>query len=94
VLRDNTLQFTNSTGVKARLSYTNESGNLWLLGKNGTIHLDTSSPGVEVTDNNGFAANLRSSELVTPAKGESETTSAASLVLSGKNGRILWRSPR
>jgi hypothetical protein len=46
-----------------------------------------------VGDEKGFYAELGNTDLVTTATGEKHKTSAASLVLFGKNNKVLWRAP-
>ena len=69
-------------------------GSLLLLGKHGTVLMDSGKPVLEVTDDNGFRADLGSNDLVTPTTGSQATTSAATLMLSTKDGKIIWSSPR
>jgi hypothetical protein len=94
VLLNDQLQFDAAGAAMARMGALQNSGNLWLFGKGGTILVDSSLPSVGVTDSNDFEAVLGTSHLVTPDTGQTETLSAASLVLSGKNGKILWSTPR
>jgi len=70
-----------------------EGGRLWLSGKDGTIVIDSDTPVMELSDTDGFRADLGRNALVTPKTGANETTSAAALVLSNKKGQILWRTP-
>jgi hypothetical protein len=66
------------------------------MGGPGGITLDVDDPdgpSVVVTDNEGFNATLGKSELMTTKTGRSEKTSAASLVLFGKDGKVLWSAP-
>jgi len=39
------------------------------------------------------SAKIGSTGLMTPLTGESHKTSAASLVMSGKDGKVIWRAP-
>ncbi len=98
VFLDDTLQLTNkSGGVTARLSGGDVGGgSLSLFGQEtgGSIVLNADMPDVELVDAKGFRSNLGSSELVTPHTGARTSTSAASLVLSGKDDKILWRTPK
>jgi hypothetical protein len=48
---------------------------------------------VTVSDEQGFRATLGETELVTPKSGETHKTSAASLVLFGKDKSVIWRAP-
>jgi hypothetical protein len=40
---------------------------------------------------NVFQATVGSTDLVTPETGESRKTSAASVVMFGKDGKVIWR---
>lgn len=44
-------------------------------------------------DGEGFEATLGSTDLLTPSTGETHKTSAASLVLFGKDKKVLWSAP-
>jgi len=95
VLLDDRLQFDSSPiGTEARLDASGDSPTIMLIGKGGEVILDSSNPSVAVTQEDKFQAIMGSTELTTPDMGRKETTSAASLVLSGKNGKILWRTPQ
>jgi hypothetical protein len=50
-------------------------------------------PVVRVTDESGFSAAMGSADLETTRTGEKHKTSAASLVLFGKDGKVLWSAP-
>ncbi len=50
-------------------------------------------PDLELTDSQGYTANIGITRLVTPATGETHRTSAASVVLLGKGGKVLWSAP-
>lgn len=93
-LLDDQLQFDSvPLGKEARLDASGDSPNIILMGQGGEVILDSSNPSVAVTQGR-FEAVLGSTHLVTPDTGRKETTSAASLVLSGKEGKILWRTPQ
>ncbi|MHB8485453.1 MAG: hypothetical protein ACYDCM_06965 [Candidatus Acidiferrales bacterium] len=95
VLLDDRLQFdSDPVGTEARLDASGDSPTIMLIGKGGEVILDSSNPSVAVTQEDKFQAVLGSTHLVTADTGRKETTSAASLVMSGKNGKILWRAPR
>jgi hypothetical protein len=99
-LLDDTLQFESSNGaVAARLGSSSGSGHLLLFSHDPpqivqSIALDSSGPVVELIDSKGFQADIGSSKLLRPKTGDSETTSAATIVLSANDRRIIWRSPR
>jgi len=95
VLLDDRLQFdSDPIGTEARLDASGDSPTVMLIGKGGEVILDSSNPSVAVTQEDKFQAVLGSTQLVIPNTGRKETTSAASLVMSGKNGKILWRAPQ
>jgi hypothetical protein len=54
---------------------------------------DSDGPGLWLGDANGFETDIGVTGLVTPATGETHTTSAASIVLFGKDGKVLWSAP-
>jgi len=59
-----------------------------------TLNVDEpDGPSLVVADDAGFSATLGKSEVVTTKTGRSEKTSAASLVLFGKDGKVLWSAP-
>ena len=51
------------------------------------------SPFVSLTDQAGFQALLGSVEIKTPRTGATNRTSAASLILNGKDAKALWKAP-
>lgn len=73
---------------------------LWLLGANGNKRADltvssSGSPAIILSDTHGFRMDLGSTSTVTPATGETQQTSAASIVMFGndKGHLIIWRAP-
>lgn len=46
-----------------------------------------------VSDDQGFSADLGVQDLVTPRTGETQKTSAASLILFDKNKSVIWKTP-
>jgi hypothetical protein len=48
---------------------------------------------VGLFDEQGFEATLGRSSLVTPRTGETQLTSAASLVMFDKNKNVIWKAP-
>ena len=53
----------------------------------------TNGPRVGISDKTGFSATLGSTELGRQGTGETVRTSAASVVLSGRDGKVIWRAP-
>jgi hypothetical protein len=72
-------------------------GGLFFAGKNTTrVVLSASgpdSPSIEVADSQGYAAKIGVTERDYPATGETHKSSAASLVLLGKDQSVLWSAP-
>jgi hypothetical protein len=66
--------------------------------KGGQDEVDISAGGglqsVTVSDKAGFQAVLGSASLVRPESGETRATSAASLTLFGKDGHVIWMTPK
>jgi hypothetical protein len=54
---------------------------------------DSGPPNIEVVDADGFETLMGGSEPVTPATGEKYTRSAASIVMFGKDNKMLWSAP-
>jgi hypothetical protein len=50
-------------------------------------------PSITVSDAEGFETKIGSADLLTAQTGEAHRTSAASLVLFGKDNRVLWSAP-
>ncbi|GEM_PF-1661513 len=59
---------------------------VWMWGKGDSPQLGVAAP-------NGFQTIIGSTALVTPSTGETHRTSAASVVLLGKGGKVLWSAP-
>lgn len=78
-----------------------QGGTLLLSGKNGAVMLDADSPVLEISDSDGFRADLGHNDLKTERTGTKHPsssivilgTSAATLVLSDKKGNVVWRTP-
>ncbi len=50
-------------------------------------------PSVYLNDKQGYAAAVGNIDLVTPRTGETSKSSAASVVLFGKDMKVLWKAP-
>jgi len=61
----------------------------------GRAALSTSDgkPSLTLSDKNGFSAVFGSADLVVPATGRKESSSAASVVLFAKDKKVLWSAP-
>lgn len=72
-------------------------GGLLLAGKGTTrIVLSASgpiSPSIEVADSQGFASQIGVTSTTEPTTGKEQKSSAASLVLLGKDQSVLWKAP-
>jgi len=51
------------------------------------------APSLALTDADGFSAAAGSTETVTTKTGEKQKRSAASVMLFGKDGKVLWSAP-
>ncbi len=58
-----------------------------------TLHTGREGVGLELGDSTGYSAALGSTQLLTPNSGETHQTSAASLVLFGKDKKVIWSAP-
>lgn len=58
-----------------------------------TLTYTQGGPSLILEDTHGYAAVLGNGGLVTPQTGESRQTSAASLVLFGKEKKVIWKAP-
>jgi len=71
--------------------------NIFLDDKDGvtrvSLGLIRNRPSLVIKDAQGFYAQLGSADLVTTRTGEERQTSAASLVLFGKDGKVIWSAP-
>lgn len=50
-------------------------------------------PSMKLQDRDGFSTIIGSADLLTPTTGRKESTSAASMNLFGKDGKVLWSAP-
>jgi hypothetical protein len=50
-------------------------------------------PTLELNDKEGFSATFGATDLIVPKTGRTESTSAASIVLFGKDKKVLWSAP-
>jgi hypothetical protein len=58
-----------------------------------TLGVDRDGTYVNLRDRGGFQASLGSADLEVQHTGETRRTSAASLVLFDKDGKVIWRAP-
>src|SRR6266480_2414640 len=54
---------------------------------------DLGGPRIAVTDKEGYSLNLGRVDVEFPGTGQNERTSAASLVLFGKDKKVMWSAP-
>jgi hypothetical protein len=57
------------------------------------VNVGEGGPSLELNDNEGYSTTLGSTDLVAIASGRKERTPAASLVLFGKDKKVLWSAP-
>jgi hypothetical protein len=88
---------TPSHGLRAAVGMNKGVPDFDLFGEDATEHasldLDTSGPRLELSDKQGFSTVIGDSELEKPRTGEKRKSSAASIVLYGKDGIPLWLAP-
>jgi hypothetical protein len=86
-----------SEKVRARLGAWPEGPGLKLYDANGKpragLAVTSDGPTLGLNDATGFKTRIGVTGLVTPATGETHTTSAASIVLFGKDRKVLWSAP-
>ena len=73
-------------GGDPRLIFRDESGS-------STAYLAGGGPYLSLSDGEGFQTTIGRTDLLTPRTGESHKTSAASVVLLGKDRTVLWSAP-
>lgn len=66
--------------------------------KYGSVYLegpDTGGPALELTDSKGYTTEVGVTDVLLPVTGQRQTTSAASIVMSGndKARHVIWRAP-
>ncbi len=64
-----------------------------VLGKNRVVIAGGDKPWIKITDDEGFQAALGSTGTVETRTGKTNQTSAASLILFGKDGTAIWSAP-
>jgi hypothetical protein len=75
-------------GSNTSLGLSDAAGNLavWLT-------VQSSNPLLSLQDPNGYVTYIGSTQLVTPETGETQQTSAASIVMSSKDNHVIWEAP-
>jgi hypothetical protein len=63
------------------------------LTEHASLNMDAPGPSLDLSDKQGFMATIGSTDLETSRTGETHKTSAASIVLLGKSGNVLWSAP-
>lgn len=84
-----TLDVTSKAGPRLFLSGRAEPGRIALA----ILTVPADGPSLELDDPNGFATQIGIAKLMTTSTGESHQTSAASIVLLGKDQKVLWSAP-
>jgi hypothetical protein len=90
ILNDSDITFENAQG---HLGGSLGSGILSLQGSGDSSFALLTPYNLSLSDADGFSATLGSSNLVSPRTGETQKTSAASLVMFGKNKNVIWKAP-
>jgi|HubBroStandDraft_5_1064220.scaffolds.fasta_scaffold219024_2 hypothetical protein len=84
-------------GLRASVGMVNGVPGFDLFSEDATEHalldLQTTGPKFELGDTQGFSTVIGDSELELPRTGERRATSAASILLIGKDGKALWSAP-
>jgi len=90
---DEPLLYLNKSESKGSTMLKNSGVTIW--GKTGRFRVDLGEdgPSLDLKDNEGFSTTLGTTDLVTPTSGRKERTPAASLVLFGKDKKVLWSAP-
>jgi hypothetical protein len=88
----------DSKGKKRFFATTSlDNPHLWLADDDEALRLSLSvnakEPTVTLSDSEGFQTSIGATDLVTPRTGETHKTSAASLVMFGKDNKVLWSAP-
>jgi hypothetical protein len=80
---------------KATLDVAAGGPQLFLNDASGTadLHVLSDGPALGLVDLNGFEANIGITDLLIPKIGETRKTSAASVVLFGKDQKVIWQAP-
>jgi hypothetical protein len=92
------LQLDDANGkVRAHLGVLSDEPGLDLNGADGKssawLLALSDGPILDLNDASGFETDIGVTGLVTPATGETHKTSAASIVLFGKDRKVLWSAP-
>jgi hypothetical protein len=87
------LLYLNKAEGKGSSMLKNSGVTIW--GKTGRFRVDLGEegPSLDLKDDEGYSTTLGRTDLVTPASGRKERTPAASLVLLGKDQKVLWSAP-
>lgn len=59
-----------------------------------SLRMASGEPQLNLTDEGQYETAIGVTDLITPTTGEKHTTSAASIVLFGKDKKVLWSAPR
>ena len=91
-----TVPATLSLGSGSRNFFVAAGQSFSLSGSGGIVHVNTSEdlgPTLILTDNEGYSINLGRADLEAISTGRKTRTPAASLVLFGKDKKVLWSAP-
>jgi hypothetical protein len=83
--------------VRAGLAVTSDGPGLVLSDANekpqAGLAVTSDGAGLQLNDPSGFETDIGVTDLITPATDETHKTSAASIVLFGKDKKVLWSAP-
>jgi hypothetical protein len=72
-----------------------QNSGVTIWGKTGRFRVDLGEdgPNLDLKDNEGYSTILGRTDLVASSSGRKQRTPAASLVLFGKDQKVLWSAP-
>jgi hypothetical protein len=79
--------------LRAALAALEDGPKLILADKDEKVRTAIHESNLELSDAEGHQAIIGSTDLVTRGKGVATKTSAASVVLSDKDNKVLWKAP-
>jgi hypothetical protein len=92
----NKLSFYDQSGARVSLHRLGDSAALHFYTAEGNASVivgDADGPLVSLRDEQGYQTTLGTTDLETPRTGEAHKTSAASLVMFNKDGKVIWSAP-
>src|SRR5947207_11253838 len=96
-LRSRRMPLSDSVYPQTVSSWSGSHNAIEMFGSAGTFRVnldeDLGGPRIAVTDKEGYSLNLGRVDVEFPGTGQNERTSAASLVLFGKDKKVMWSAP-